>query len=161
MSQVRQGERSRRVRRRRKAIHPGFSLIEALIALAILALVFTAIASAIGAGTASAGETRTRVVATLAADELLAEVLASDWDDLPDWHGFSEPLGSGRAPDGRPEPARKNLARSVEVFELTRTLQPVGIEVAGRSVLIEIRDENERVLCTLERFIPDPMGGAS
>ena len=161
MRQVPQGERFRRARSRRKVVSPGFSLVEAMIALAILALVFTAIASAIGAGTASAGETRTRVVATLAADELLAEVLASDWDELTQWDGFTEPVGTGRAPDGRPEPARKDLARNVQVIELTRTLQPVGIEVAGRSVLIEVRDDSGRVLCTLERFVPQPTWGAS
>lgn len=160
MSQVRLGERFRRARGRRRAALPGFSLVEALIALAILALVFTAIASAIGAGTASAGEARTRVLATLAADELLAEVLASDWEGLIEWDGFEEPLGTARAPDGRPEPARRNLARSVQVLEVARTLQPVGIEVAGRSVLIEVRNETGHVLSTLKRFVPRPPGVA-
>ena len=139
----------------------GFSLIEALIALAILALVFTSIASAIGAGTATAGETRTRVVATLSADELLAEVLSSDWGELIQWHGFKEDVGEGRAPDGRLEPARKSLARTVEVLDRSRTLEPVGIEVAGLLVVVEVRDENERLLSRLERFVPVPTGESS
>lgn len=139
----------------------GFSLIEALIALAILALIFTSIASAIGAGTATAGETRTRVVATLSADELLAEVLSDDWDGLLQWDGFEEISGEGRAPDGRLEPARKSLARSVEVLEQTRTLEPVGIEVDGRLIVIEVRDQNHRLLSRLERFVPGWTGGSS
>ena len=146
---------------RRRCPRRGFSLIEALIALAILALVFTSIASAIGAGTATAGETRTRVVATLSADELLAEVLSSDWGELIQWHGFREDVGEGRAPDGRLEPARKSLARSVEVLDQSRTLEPVGIEVAGRLIVVEVRDENERLLSRLERFVPLSTGESS
>ena len=137
----------------------GFSLIEALIALAILALVFTAIASAIGAGTATAGETRNRVLATLAADELLAEVMSSEGDDLLQWDGFAEAAGEGRAPDGRLEPDRRALARGVMVTSGTRVLEPVGIEVRGHLVVIEVRDGGDRILSRLERFVPATEGG--
>ena len=136
----------------------GFSLVESVIALGILALVFTAIASAIGAGTASAGETRSRVVATLAADELLAEILTSDWDELEAWNGFSEAAGEGVAPDGRKEPARNGISRRARIIDETRSLQPVGIDVDGRTILIEVHDRDERLLARLERFIPEPTG---
>ncbi|MCH2145687.1 MAG: prepilin-type N-terminal cleavage/methylation domain-containing protein [Phycisphaerales bacterium] len=139
----------------------GFSLVEALIALAILTMVFTAIASAIGAGTASAGEARTRVVATLAADELLAEILATDWDRLGDWDGHSEASGDAVAPDGRSEPARRGMARHVLVHDETRLLEPSGIEVPGRTVVVEVRDRDGRVLSRLERFMADPSGGTT
>lgn len=139
----------------------GFSLVEALIALAILTMVFTAIASAIGAGTASAGEARTRVVATLAADELLAEILTADWDRLEDWDGYSEASGDAVAPDGRSEPARRGMARHVLVIDETRTLEPSGIDVPGRTVIVEVRDRDGRVLSRLERFLASPSGETS
>ncbi len=139
----------------------GFSLIEALIALAILALVFTSIASAIGAGTATAGETRNRVLATLAADELLAEVMSSPRMDLLQWDGFEEIPGEGRAPDGRLEPARKDLSRRVTVTAETRMLEPVGIEISGLLVVIEVSGSDDRLLSRLERFVPAPTGDSS
>lgn len=148
------GRPTREPRPGNRGLRPGFSLVESLIALSILALVFTAIASAIGAGTASAGETRSRVTATLAAEELLAEVLAEEWDDLTDWHGFSEPVGAARAPDGREAPALKNMARSALVIEEVRLLEPAGIEVSGRTVVIEVHDRDQRRLTRLERFVP-------
>ena len=148
------GRATRGMRPGNRGLRPGFSLVESLIALSILALVFTAIASAIGAGTASAGETRSRVTATLAAEELLAEVLAEDWDDLTDWHGFSEPVGAGRATDGQTTPPSGNMSRSALVIDEVRLLEPAGIEVPGRIIVIEVHDRDERRLTRLERFVP-------
>ena len=61
--------------RHRRVTARGFSLLEAVIAMVILAMTFTTIASAIGAGSGSARETRNQVMATLAAEELLSELL--------------------------------------------------------------------------------------
>jgi len=131
----------------------GFSLVESLIALAILAMVFTAIATAIGAGTASADETRARVTATLAAEELLAEVLTEDWSGLPDWHGFEEVVGSVSAPDGRQEDSRGRFSRSALVVDEVMLLEPSGIEVAGRSIIVQVHDRDGRRLIRLQRFV--------
>ena len=141
---------------RRRRVATGFSLVESLIALAILALVFTAIASSIGAGTASAGEARQSVAASLATDELLAEVLASDWNEMLSWHGFSEEPGEIRAPDGQEELSRRDLARSVQITEETMTIEPVGIELTGRRISILTSDSNGRTLIQLQRFVPQP-----
>jgi hypothetical protein len=130
--------------------------VESLIALSILALVFTAIASAIGAGSASAGEARQSVAATLAADELLAEVLASEWDDMLGWHGFKEDPGESRAPDGILEESRRNILRSIVITEETVRLEPSGIEIPGRHVRILAEDSDGRILIQLDRFVPEP-----
>ena len=134
----------------------GFTLVESLIALSILALVFTAIASAIGAGSASAGEARESVAATLASDELLAEVLASEWDDMTRWDGYQEDAGENRAPDGARESARKAILRSIAISKETVRLEPSGIEITGRRVLIRAEDPNSRILVQLDRFVPQP-----
>lgn len=141
-------------RRHRMRALVGFSLVESLIAISILALVFTAIASAIGAGSASAGEARQRVVATLAADELLAEVLASEWDDLQAWHGYEEEPGESLALDGASEDARRSIVRSVRIIDETLRLEPAGVEIDGRHVHVTVNDLKGRLLVRLDRFVP-------
>ncbi len=136
----------------------GFSLLEAVIAMVILAMTFTTIASAIGAGSGSARETRNQVMATLAAEELLAELLCEGWDRLPEWNGYRETAGESRAPDGRIEKDRAELLRVVEVLDETRHLEPIGIDIAGRLVRIHVEDRTSRTIITLERFIPTPLG---
>ena len=134
----------------------GFSLVESLVAVSILALVFTAIAASIGAGSATAGEARQSIAASLATDELLIEVLATSWDEMPSWHGFEETAGESKAPDGQMELARKNLLRSVSISEESIRLEPVGIEMNGRLVRVTTTDSNGRTVIELERFVPNP-----
>ena len=104
----------------------GFSLIESILALSILAITFTAIASAIGAGTSSALEERDQVTATLATEELLAVILGAEWGALPDWNGFAEAPGEGLAPDGSETPSRARIWRSATVTDHTMQLEPAG-----------------------------------
>ena len=134
----------------------GFSLIESVLALAILAITFTAIASAIGAGTSSALEERDQVTATLATEELLAEILGKEWDELPAWNGFAEAPGESLAPDGRESPSRSRIWRSAMVTDHTLRLEPAGRELEGRMVRITTRCLQGRVLVSVERFVPQP-----
>jgi Tfp pilus assembly protein PilE len=135
----------------------GFSLLEAVIAMVILAMTFTTIASAIGAGSGSARETRNQVMATLAAEELLAELLHQRWDQLPGWNGYREEPGDSRAPDGQIEKDRAELLRVVEVMDETRHLEPIDIDIDGRLIRIHVEDRTSRTIMTLERFIPRPL----
>lgn len=141
-------------RSRSQSPNRGFSLVESIIALAILAMLISAIASAIAAGTATSGEARLRLCATLAAEELLAEVLISDEVDLLDWNGYQESTSEVRAPDGEVEPLRRHLSRRVEVASTREQLEPSGIEVDAFRVRVYVLDQNERTLSTLERMIP-------
>ena len=134
----------------------GFSLIESVLALSILAITFTAIASAIGAGTSSALEERDQVTATLATEELLAEILAEDWNELPSWNGFPEAPGGSLAPDGRESPSRVRIWRSATVTDHTMELEPAGRQLEGRMVQITTRSLEGRILVSVERFVPEP-----
>lgn len=133
--------------RRRNRRGRGFSLVEALVALGILSLVFTAVASAINAGTATSEETRIRVAATLGADELLAEVMSEDWSDLGAWDGHEEPADGD---DGT------RFTRRVAVAFEDRILEPSGIVVSGCTVTIEVRGADQRLLAELARFLAAP-----
>ena len=147
-----------RIGHRRRQVSKGFSLLEAVIAMVILAMTFTTIASAIGAGSGSARETRDQVMATLAAEELLAELLCEPWDDLLEWNGYRESPGDSRAPDGKIEQDRAGLLRVVEVMDETRHLEPIGIDIEGRVIRIHVEDRSSRTIISLERFIPTPLG---
>ncbi|MAJ47755.1 MAG: hypothetical protein CBC35_10900 [Planctomycetes bacterium TMED75] len=144
-----------RIRRSRR----GFSLIESVLALSILAITFTAIASAIGAGSSSAMEERDQVTATLATEELLAEILAEEWDQLSSWNGFEEAPGESFAPDGGRYPSRSRIWRSAVVLEHTLQIEPAGKQLEGRIVRITTRNTDGRVLVAVDRFVPRP-GGA-
>lgn len=134
----------------------GFSLIESVLALSILAITFTAIASAIGAGTSSALEQRDQVTATLATEELLAVILGAEWGELATWDGFEEAPGESLAPDGSETPSRARIWRSASVSEHTMQLEPAGRTLEGRMIRITTRSMEGRVLMSVERFVPDP-----
>ena len=134
----------------------GFSLIESVLALSILAITFTAIASAIGAGTSSALEQRDQVTATLATEELLAVILGAEWGELATWDGFEEAPGESLAPDGSKSPSRARIWRSASVSEHTMQLEPAGRTLEGRMIRITTRSQEGRVLVSVERFVPEP-----
>ena len=134
----------------------GFSLIESVLALSILAITFTAIASAIGAGTSSALEQRDQVTATLATEELLAVIIGAEWDELATWDGFEEAPGESLAPDGSETPSRGRIWRSASVSEHTMPLEPAGRTLEGRMIRVTTRSTEGRVLLSVERFVPDP-----
>ena len=137
----------------------GFSLIESVLALSILAITFTAIASAIGAGSSSAMEERDQVTATLATEELLAEILAEDWEQLSSWNGFEEAPGESLAPDGSQYPSRSRIWRSAVVLEHTLQIDPAGKQLEGRMIRVTTSNADGRVLVAVDRFVPRP-GGA-
>ena len=74
----------------------GITLIESVLAAAILAMAVMAVFSAIGAGTSHAQESARRIAGTMASEALLARVLINDGTDLEAWDGFSEPPGDLR-----------------------------------------------------------------
>ena len=65
------------------AKHAGFTLIEVLIALAILAIALTAAMRAASVATDSANETKLRTLATWIAQNRIAEINASTTTTLP------------------------------------------------------------------------------
>ena len=150
-------DRERRIATPRKTKGArGFSLIESVLALSILVITFTAIASAIGAGTSSALEQRDQVTATLATEELLAVILGEEWGELPSWNGFAESPGESLAPDGGESPSRARIWRSATVTDHTMQLEPAGRSLEGRMVRITTRTLEGRILVSVERFVPEP-----
>ena len=75
-----------------EATHPrrcggGFTLLEAMIALVIMALTVTALSMAIGSGRQHATEAVDQMEGALAAEAMLAEVTALDYASLDTYNG--------------------------------------------------------------------------
>ena len=123
--------------------HRGFTLMEALMAAAILLAGVLAVFSAISVGQEQALQTQQRMVATFAADELMGRIMRDDYGLLEDnWVGF--------------HPAGEFLA-SVGITDTTENL-PGGLQIRGRLVSIQVLVSlaDPTVLSDLSLFIAEP-----
>ena len=72
----------------RRANRRGFTLLESLIAMVILAATVLAVGSAINASSQQSIEGQKQILAAMAADDLLAELSALPYADLINHHGL-------------------------------------------------------------------------
>ena len=142
------------VRRRR-----GLTLVESVIATAMLAVAVTAIFSALAAGQSHARIAADDLAASVAAETLMDRIVhgSSETDPL-DWNGHHEPAGSMTDDTGRPLPGiTSNVGRRVVATRRIRRLGD-GPRIEGRLVQIHAFDRQARDLTVLERWIPTPDG---
>jgi Tfp pilus assembly protein PilV len=120
-----------------------FTLMEALIASAILFAGVLAVISAIMSGQQKAFEAEQQVLATLAAEELMGEVISGSYADLDDLPMF-QPLGDKYA--------------LIFVTPTTEELPDLDVWVTGSTVQIQIVPSmtDLRPLVELLHFIPEP-----
>ena len=133
----------------------GITLIEALIASALLLTVVTAILSALSAGHQHAREAQGLVTASLAAEQLMARVSSDEYGSLADWNGWDE--APGTMVDEASMPAIFNLVgRRVLVTREDHAIDHLQVLVNGYTVTVESYDTSGRILTRLVRFIPEP-----
>jgi general secretion pathway protein I len=122
----------------RYAKHSGFTLVEVLVALAVVSIALLAALRAAGQGTAAAGELRARLLAGWVAENVLAEHRArGDW----------LPLGirRGSASEGGVEFAWRE--------EVVATPNPAFRRL---DVFVSAAPGDERVLAHLSGFVVNP-----
>jgi type II secretory pathway pseudopilin PulG len=142
---------------RRRAAARAFTLIEALMASAILMGIVTAVTAAIIAGQQNALEAQERIAGTLAAEALLGALLAEDYDTLATWHNYREEPGEMVDAEGQPlPPVFGTVGRQVTVTSTFQTIDPPGINIAGRTVRVRAFDVDGRVLADLTRYVAEP-----
>ncbi|MDP7028791.1 MAG: hypothetical protein QF733_01055 [Phycisphaerales bacterium] len=155
----------------------GLTLLEALLASAILVIVVTAVMSAVSAGAAQSDAARRGVSATLACDMLMARITGISPDEFSDgeawfshfttpadtggWDGHMEEPGNIRAGRNPLLPLLPDGYQSCSLrVAIERRLHfvppPLGAAVYGVDVSIEARDEEDRSLHRLNRFLPLP-----
>jgi Tfp pilus assembly protein PilV len=122
----------------------GFTLMESLIASAILFAGVLAVISAITSGQKKAFEAEQQVVATLAAEELMGAIIADDYYTVQSsWEGY-------RLIEG--------FLAIIDVADHTEDLVDVGVVLHGQTVNLKICPSmtDMRVIVELEHFIPEP-----
>ena len=138
-------------------MHRAFTLIEALMASAILLTIVVTVTNAISAGQQHSYEAQLRIVGTLAADELLGRIASDDYAALPTWNGYIEAAGAMTDMAGGPLPesfamvGRKSLVASTMV-----NIASLDVRVRGYTITVKSFDAKGRVLSEVSRFIPEP-----
>ncbi len=138
-------------------LRPAFTLLEAMIALVIMSLTVTALSMALGGGRQHATEAVDQMQGALAAEALLAEVMALDYDAMDTYDGRDETPGTMQTFAGVNYPESfYRVGRRVAVLELLKDMPEWGVKVRGKEVAVETYDLNDRTLVTLVVFIVEP-----
>jgi MSHA pilin protein MshD len=158
---------------RRSAIKQrGFTLIEVVAAASVLTLAGVAITQLVVAGQMQSHAAMHRARATSLARAMLAEVTAhpyadpdgseanetsrSQFDDMDDYDGFSEPAGQVKDATGASYPERyAGFSRSVRVEPDTLAAEQLGSEAQGLQIVVTVTDRRGQSW-RLDRFVPDP-----
>jgi len=134
----------------------GFTLLESLIASAMLAMVVLSVGSAVTTGQKTSLEGQKMILASMAADDLLSELRATPYADLPLFNGLTQPVGQLKTLSNESYPTTYwSIGRSVIVQDMQYMELGIGATINGRRVVVAAFDANRR-LVQLETFIPEP-----
>lgn len=115
----------------------GFTLIEALMASAILATAVVAVTWAITAGQQHAFEARQRIVSTLLAEKTIGQLDTVEYVDLASSYDVESLVW-------------------IEVTEVLEDLPNVDVRAKGKRVTVQVFASDATVLAQASRFIPEP-----
>ncbi len=133
-----------------------FTLIEALVASTLLGIVVLAVISAVTTSQQLSFEGQKQILAAMAADDLTAELVVLDYDDLKLQDNVDQPTGSLETLGGSDyTDVAWALGRGIEVTEETLYYGDLDVWITGLKVVVEVRDEF-RALAVIETFIPEP-----
>lgn len=148
--------RNRRARVAPRRCLGGFTLIEALVASTVLGVVVLAVISGVSTAHSMSFEGQKRVLAAMAADDLLLELSTLPYADLLARDETEQPIGGMTTLDGEAYPDTFwAIGRSVAVVETIVTEEALGVSVRGALVTVTAQDEHG-ALVTLQAFIPEP-----
>lgn len=140
----------------RGAQRAAVTLLEALLASAILLITVLALTSAIAAGQAASLVSQKLFLGAMVIDDLLSELSGVPYDDLPDFDELVQNPGALETVDGAPYPqAYWPVGRRVEVLDVTIKESASGAIIRGRSVTVFAFDDTGE-LCSATLFIAEP-----
>ncbi len=122
----------------------------------VLAVVVLAVSAALTASQGVAFEGQKRILAAIAADDLMSELLTLEYDDLRARDGNSQPIGAMTTLDNEQYPDTFwALGRSVVVQTVSLYDETLDVSVDGVMVTVSVIDEGA-VLAQAEVFVPEP-----
>lgn len=146
------GRGSNLVRGRRR----GFTLMEALLASTVLATLVLAVAAGMGASQKVAFEGQKRMLASIAANDLMSELSTVSYQELFSYNGLSQPVGSMETLDGAGYPQTFwSLGREVSVEHTTMADDDLDVPVPGAMVTVRVLDATA-VVAEVSLFVSDP-----
>ncbi len=144
--------------RTRRAARRAFTLVEALIASAVLSITVLAIGSAIGAAQKSSHEGQKAVLGAMLCGDYLSELMTLPYDDIEARSGEILVFGEVVTLDGAPYPqAYWPLGRALAATEEMLEIPGTGVRVRGLRIEVMAFDER-RVVARAEMFLPEPAG---
>ncbi|MBN4060359.1 hypothetical protein JYT11_00780 [Planctomycetaceae bacterium AH-315-I19] len=128
-----------------------------MFASTILSIVVLAVISAMSAAQMQSFEGQKAILAAIAANNHLSELVTLDYADLRAKDGQIENVGALVSIDGvaYPDPFWA-LGRDVLVKEIVQTVAELSVEITGLRVVVIVRDD-ARVLAEIETFVPEPV----
>lgn len=134
-----------------------FTLLEAVIASAVLAITVLAIGSSISAAQMSSFEGRKAVQGAMIASDYMAELMTLPYDQIESRSGETVQVGELTTLDGVAYPETYwSLGRSMTAQEELMALNDFGVTIRGLRVEVLVFDER-RVVATAETFLPEPV----
>ena len=135
----------------------GVALLEVMIAVGLLTLAVSSITQAIVAAQQQNLEVRERIVASIAAESLLAQIGETSWENLSAWNGYREEVGTLTDPTGIAlEGDWKQVGREVAITSAEIFIDELQVFITGKTITVIAFTKNGRELVNLERFIAEP-----
>ena len=143
--------------RRRWRQRGGFTLLEAVIASAVLALTVLAIGAAISAAQMNSLEGRKAVLGAMAAGDYMSELMTLPYNEIEAQDGDILPVGTLTTLDGVAYPEEYwALGRGVTAQEELMRVDDLGVTVRGLNIEVVIFDDR-RVVANAHAFLPEPI----
>lgn len=134
----------------------GFTLLESLIAATLMGVVVLAVITGIVSAQQVSLEGQKRILASMAADDLMLEMTTLPYINLQGLNGFEQTLGALESLDGEPYPGTFwALGRRVAAEQTTYDEPRLGVTIRGMRMSVTVFDEFTDLL-TIETFIPEP-----
>lgn len=136
-----------------------FTLLEAVVALALLSLSVLALTQAVSAGQMQSQESQKQVLASMAAADALSEITSLPYASIAPLNGETQAVGQMRARDGAAYPSTYwALGRRIAAVPATTTVSTgpgQTVTIPGVQVTATVSDARRDVV-SLSVFIAEP-----
>jgi len=141
---------------RRALLNRGFTLLESLVAATLIGVITLAVVSGISAAQRVSFEGQKRILAAMAADDLLLELATVPYSSLLSYDGLTQAPGTMQSISGEAYPGSFwAIGRSVSVRSTDAYEPLLNVVVRGMTVEVTVSDDGADLLM-VRTFRPEP-----